>query len=307
MGGSGGAFYGPSRSPDKIIEKLKSEAVASAGQFDTTLAETLNGLLVEYNNRNADEIQSNLTAIKIMLSNELESSLDILFGGSVAKRTYIDGLSDVDSLLIFPDTPGMSPDKLLRKIEKTLQKQLGSEASVTTGNLAVTVSYKNGLDIQLIPAISNGGKFSIPDFENNTWVDINPLKFSKALTKKNEECSGKLIPTIKLAKAINAMLPKKLQLSGYHMEALGVSAFSDYEGPKTTSAMLPYFFEKASSLVLKPIADKTGQSTHIDAHLGKADSDERHSISHTLMRVHKRMLNASAAHSKERWLELFGE
>lgn len=307
MGGSGGAFYGPRRSPDEIIKKLKDEAVASAGQFDTTLAETLNGLLVDYNNRNSDEIQDHLTTIKNILSNELESSIDSLFGGSVAKRTYVDGLSDVDSLLIFPDSPGMLPDRLLQKIRKTLQEKLGDTATVTSGNLAVTVTYKNGPEIQLIPAVSSDGVLKISDVENNTWIDINPSKFSEALTRRNEKCSGKLIPTIKLAKAINAMLPKKLQLTGYHLEALGVSAFGDYSGPKTTSAMLPYFFEKASALVLKPIVDKTGQSTHIDAHLGKADSEERQALSHTLMRLHKRMLNASAAHSKERWLELFGE
>ena len=306
MGGSNNNFFDKNRSPESVAKKLHEEAQISAAEFDTTLAQMLNDLLVGYNNRNSDDIRQRLDDIKTALANKFLSSIDTLFGGSVAKHTYVDGLSDVDSLLIFEDEQGLTPDKLLIKIEDILSEALDA-TTVQHGNIAITVEYKDGPEIQLIPAVNNGGTIKIPDFENNAWAAIYPTRFSELLTDSNNKCSGKLVPTIKLAKAINATLPKQLQLTGYHMEALGIMAFNDYDGAKTTSSMLPHFFQKASEIVLEPITDKTGQSVHIDDYLGEASSEQRQMLSHTLKRLYTRMLNASASGSKERWMELFGE
>ena len=71
--------------------------------------------------------------------------------------------------------------------------------------------------------------------------------------------------------------------------------------------MLPYFFKRASELVLKPMADRTGQSVHVDQYLGEAGSPERLGMSHLLTRVHQRMVNASAAKSRDRWRDLFDD
>lgn len=307
MGGSSGVFSGSNRSPEKVAEKLKSDALVSASKFESTLAKTLNTLLVNYNSRDTDSVKEKLAEIKQALGIAFGCSVDTLFGGSVAKKTYIDGLSDVDSLFIFPDDRDMLPHNLLKKIEKILNSKPGKSVEVSTGNLAVTITYNNGPDIQIIPAIQNDEHIQIPNFEDGTWSEIDPVKFSKVLTKRNQECQGKLIPTIKLAKAINSNLPERLQLSGYHIESLAVAAFKDYSGAKTTASMLPLFFEKASKLVLKPITDKTGQSVHVDEYLGKANSEQRQTASHTLLRLYKRMLNASDARSRELWLDLFGE
>ncbi len=48
------------------------------------------------------------------------------------------------------------------------------------------------------------------------------MAFQQALTKRNQQCGGKLVPTIKLAKAINGQLPANQALSGYHMESLAI-------------------------------------------------------------------------------------
>ncbi|MDR2869891.1 MAG: hypothetical protein LBV04_05540, partial [Deferribacteraceae bacterium] len=208
---------------------------------------------------------------------------------------------------IFANKPDLTPTKILKQMETALRKKLGDTIGVHSGNLAVTIKYKDGPEIQIIPCIKTNNGIRIPNFENNTWSSADPSKFANTLTKSNEKCNGKLIPTIKLAKAINATLPEKLQLTGYHIETLAVTAFQGYTETKTTSSMLPHFFKKASELVLKPITDKTGQSTHVDEYLGKANSTERKMVSHTLDRLYRRMFNASAANSKDRWKELFGE
>jgi predicted nucleotidyltransferase len=52
-----------------------------------------------------------------------------LFGGSVAKHTYVDGLSDIDSLLVIngSDLAEGTPREALKKIEKILSGKLGDE------------------------------------------------------------------------------------------------------------------------------------------------------------------------------------
>lgn len=307
MGGSSGVFTGTQRSPQVIAAQLKKAAEEEARGFETSLARIFNSLLVKLNDRDAEEVRVRLKEIKEILGGYIESSMDTLFGGSVAKHTYVDGISDVDSLLIFQPSEEIPPHKLLRRIERTLKKQLDSAASVSCGDMAVTVAYNNGPEVQLIPAIKAAGSIKIPEPASDSWSKIDPQKFNAALSKRNIECAGKLIPTLKLVKAINVNLPKQLRLTGYHIEALGVAAFREYTGHKTTTAMLPYFFKASSQLVLAPITDKTGQSVHVDEYLGKANSDLRSALSHTLTRLHIRMLNASAAHSEARWRDLFGE
>ena len=137
------------------------------------------------------------------------------------------------------------------------------------------------------------------------WSRINPKAFTDALTRRNGECGGKLVPTIKLAKAIIATWPDAARLSGYHVESLAIDAFRGYRGPQTTAAMLPVFFERASSAVLSPLKDRTGQSIHVDKYLGKARSLERQKVSHWCSQVSKRMKNASTQGSLPQWKELF--
>jgi hypothetical protein len=115
-----------------------------------------------------------------------------------------------------------------------------------------------------------------------------------------------LVPTIKLAKAINGTLPEAQRLSGYHMESLGIEAFRGYQGDTTTSAMLPVFFERARELVLSPIRDRTGQSVHVDDYLGPANSPARVAVSHIMDRIARRMRNATAAGSTAQWRSMFG-
>jgi hypothetical protein len=90
------------------------------------------------------------------------------------------------------------------------------------------------------------------------------------------------------------------------MESLGIAAFRNYAGNKTTAAMLPTFFERARELVLSPIKDSTGQSVHVDGYLGPANSEARQAASHVLGRFARRMRNATAAGSTAQWQALFG-
>ncbi len=310
MGGSGGggAFF--HRSPSQLRDIVrKAEDKTTVAAFETKLAGVLGNLLGAYNARDTKTVRERLDGVKAALQDSIEGSFDQLLGGSVAKHTYVDGLSDIDSLVLINDSAleGKSPQQVLAKMELILARELGDQAAVSHGQMAVTIDYGDGMVIQLLPAVTaENGHFHVPSSRRDGWSKIDPVAFQEALTRRNEECAGKLVPTIKLAKAIVGQLPEAQRVSGYHMESLGIAAFRNYAGNKTTAAMLPTFFERARELVLSPIKDSTGQSVHVDGYLGPANSEARQAASHVLGRFARRMRNATAAGSTAQWQALFG-
>lgn len=306
MGGGGGGSYS-NWEPKSLAREVREDLDRSAEQFESHLSGVLSALLAGYNTRDEVLVRQRLNEAKGILQDEIDQSIDHLFGGSVAKHTYVDGLSDIDSLLILNGTKfeDLAPPKILEKMDARLRNGLGDSATVTHGRMAATIAYPDAMSLQLLPAIMTENGIKVPASRGEGWSEINPEKFQSALSKRNGECGAKLVPTIKLAKAVIANLPEAYRLTGYHVESIAISAFRDYEGRKTTAAMLPVFFEKAKDIVLAPIRDKTGQSVHVDAYLGETNSPERVSVSHLFGRIAKRMKNASAAKSEEQWRELF--
>lgn len=310
MGGSGGSFGG--YNPREIAQQVReAEAKIEDEGFKQKLESLLASLLSDYNERDVHLVRRRIDSILEGLGEYAEGDLDLVFGGSVAKHTYIEGLSDIDCLLILNDT-GLNVDNpraVLEGVANKLSERLGDEAAAEAGDLAVTVRYRSdGMEIQLVPAIRTDVGMKIPSSRvPENWSKINPEKFRQGLTKYNEACAGKLIPTIKLAKAAIAQLPDASQLSGYHVESLAIDAFKTYTGAKTFTAMLPHFFEHATNRVLRPMTDTTGQSIHVDGYMGPENSDARTNASHLLGRISKRMASASAAGSMPQWKDLLGE
>jgi len=310
-GGGGGGGWVSSRTPADLARLVRNSEQRSAdANFEVSLSDELASLLAGYNGRDTELVRERLDDTKHALEGAVEGTLDQVFGGSVAKHTYVDGLSDVDSLVIINDTALIAggPQKALERMMEVLGKHLTGKATVTQGRMAVTVQYADGMTIQLLPAVrQEDGGLRVPSSRRlDAWSSINPKTFQEALTRRNAECGGKLVPVIKLAKAINGTLPEAQRLSGYHMESLAIAAFRGYDGPKTTAAMLPVFFERARDLVRSPIRDSTGQSVHVDGYMGAEDSPARQAASHVLGAISKRMRNATAAGSLPRWRALFG-
>ena len=306
MGGGSGSSYRNWKS-DRLVAAVRKDAEDSAAEYEAQLARYFAELLGAFNDRDVELVRERLDTLKAALEDELEAAFDQMFGGSVAKHTYVDGLSDIDSLLVINDSKlvGQAPEKVLGKLVDILREHLGDDATVEHGRMAVTTTYPDGMVIQLLPAVRTKSGVRIPAGKEGKWSETYPDEFRDALVKSNSSCGGKLIPTIKLAKAIIGNLPEKYQLSGYHVESLALAAFDDYKGEKTTVNMLPHFFDRAKDLVLKRIHDVSGQSTHVDDYLGTDGSSMRQQVSHVLGGVTKRMRTASAGRSKGQWVELF--
>jgi hypothetical protein len=306
MGGSGGGYFSSSVSPEELARKTReAEQAAQDAQFETEVQQFFADELAQYNQRDKVGTQQVFDAVKEDLKDGIEGTVELLYGGSISKHTYIDGLSDVDALVLFDrkEVTGQTPRELRKLLADCLRARYGKNA-VQVGTLAVTLTHQEQT-LQLLPAIRDGRAFKIASSDGKQWSKINPRTFAGALTKANKAMDGKLVPCVKLAKAIIATLPEKRRLTGYHTESLAINIFKDYSGPKTTRAMLHHFFERAAAHVRQPVVDSTGQSVHVDEYLGPANSLPRRIVGDSMNRVARRMKNADGARSVARWRELF--
>ncbi len=306
MGGGGGSSYFRTK-PEKLKQKLRdSEARTEDAAYETEVADFLASLLTKYNDRNNEAINRHIDEIKKALQKELEGTVDLLFGGSVAKQTYIDGFSDIDSLVILDncELARQSPEAAKEYFAQRIRERF-PKSQVEVGKLAVTVRFSDA-EIQLLPAISCKNHVKISDKTGLEWSQISPKKFSSVLSRTNQEVGRKVVPVVKLAKAIISNLPEKHQISGYHAESLAIEIFKKYKGVVKPKAMLKDFFQAACQRVRQPIIDRTGQSVHVDDYLGAANSLERRIVSDAFARVYRRLKNADNASSLDEWQTLFG-
>ena len=234
--------------------------------------------------------------------------MGLLFGGSVAKHTYVDGLSDIDALVILnqSELKDMTPAQVKAYFAQRLRDRLG-QTPVEEGTLAITVTFADAM-IQILPAVRVGQGVKIPKADGTTWSPvIRPDRFAQKLTQVNQATNGKLVPAIKIAKSILAQLPDNQKLSGYHVESLAIQAFDGYQGTMTTKAMLRHFFTQAPQQLRQPIKDSTGQSVHVDDYLGAANNVTRRIIADSVARIGRSMQNADGAGSVGQWQDVLGE
>ena len=276
-------------------------------QYRQEVLTYLGDQLAQFNDRDADGIQQILSQVIEALSEQLEGSVSTLFGGSIAKHTYVDGLSDVDALVVLKDGESAvtTPAQVKELLAGNLRDKYGDSA-VSVGQLAVTVEVDDKC-VQLLPAQRAGDTIRIASADGSGWSAISPQAFAEKLTRANQSLGGKLVPTIKLAKAIVAQLPEQRKMTGYHIESLAIQAFRNYEGERNVRGMLQHFFTASEKNVRAPITDSTGQSVHVDEYLGSANSVERRIRADACARIARRMLNADGARSMSQWKRLLGD
>lgn len=305
MGGSGGGGGYIRSEPEKLVRKIRqSDEQTKDKEYEAEVEHHLDSLLKQYNDRNTEAINRHLEEIRKALEKDLEGTVDMLYGGSVAKHTYVDGLSDVDSLAVLDscELADGSPVDAKEYFARRLRERFPS-TDIDVGRLAVTVRFSDA-EVQLLPAVSCRSNVQIPDASGKTWSEINPEGFRKALTRTNQANGGKVVPVIKLAKAIINNLPEKQRISGYHAESAAVEAFKNYTGEQRLKPMLQHYFQTAANLVRQPIRDRTGQSVHVDDDLGAPNSLDRRIVSDAMGRISRRMSNANNAGSVDEWRKM---
>jgi Nucleotidyltransferase domain. len=306
-GGRSSGYFGSTERSTESIRALAEDKTADEA-LNSEVNELLAGRLALINPKDPAFRNERLEAILDALQLPEEDRLSILMGGSLAKRTYLEGLSDVDALVVLTDPdlidagPTVAKQRFLDRLSDRLSR--GDIASIAAGRLAVTITYQDGSQVQLLPAIREGNLLRIADHSGDHWAQIRPREFAERLTAANVAQSGRLVPVIKLAKLAVASFPESRQLSGYHVENLAIDVFREYTGPKTYKAMLEHLFAKGADRVLRPMVDVTGQSLHVDEALGAPDSLPRRLASDSLARLGRRL---ATARSTEDWASLIPE
>lgn len=303
MGGGGGYFPKP-RELEAIMDKAKDGAEQQ--KLDSNVNDLLNEILAKANQRSPEKTREYLNKLRKIVNRDVEVE-QLLLAGSVAKNTYVDELSDIDALAILDraDMAGKSPKEVLSEFYHSLKSSLTTDVvkSVTKGKMAVTVTYVDGTEIQMLPALRSGDKVLVPQRDASGWNETRPQRFQDRLSKANEKANGALIPTIKLVKKIVAGLPQQRQLTGYHCEALGLDAVKNYHGPNTCKAMLVHILDSASKRVMHPIRDVTGQSGVVNDYLGGAESVKRRAAADALAGVARRLKAATTVKQWKRIIE----
>lgn len=241
------------------------------------------GLLVQYKRRNTKAVTRHLKGVCDILRHEDDHIVQTKFGGSVQKGTYVTGLSDVDVLLIVNQSSlkNKPPSQVIAYVGDTIQQRLPNNP-VNKGKLAVTVSYADKSEIQILPAIRTTNGFRIADPGSTQWSNVvQPERFIERLVKINNARGGRVVPIIKLAKAMADcfITSDDRKIKGYHMESLAVGAFKTYGGELDSRSMLLHFLRYSTQAVKSPIADPTGQSEYVDEYLGPSGSKLRNGVS----------------------------
>ena len=220
--GSGGSSFGWSSGADakKLLQLSQDEEQKSA--YAQAANSYLGNQLLDYNDRDTDSIRTHVERLRAALDKELDEPIELVYGGSISKHTYVNGLSDVDLLAILKDPAlaSVSPDEVRSYFAKRITDSLvGTEVEV--GPLAVTVKFTDGQEIQILPAVKTSTGVRISSQDGTSWSGvIKPKEFSRKLVDVNQARSGRVVPTVKLFKAMNDKMPEDAKLSGYHAESL---------------------------------------------------------------------------------------
>lgn len=311
MCGSGGGFSPPRYTPRQLEDQVEliREHTANA-EYDRTVCESLADLLRDYNQRDSQQINDRLNRVKDLIEDYLDSSIDLRFGGSVSKHTYVNGLSDVDSLMLLRENlfSDESPQEMLGEFERLLRGALPDNVKIESGQLAITLTYPDEMQLQLLPALRTATGVRIAASDGDGWSNvIHPDRFARQLTQVNQNLERRVVPTIKLAKGAIDNIAAATGLRSHHIEAIALKSFENYSGPTNPKSMLHHFFDRASSLVHSPIQDSTGQSVYVDDYLGPSNSPQRQRISESLGRIAHRMREADSLRSVSDWLDSIGE
>ena len=272
--------------------------------FEFELGEMLALSVVRYNGRDNEAVNAALGIVKKELLDQFQIGFELRFGGSLLKGTYVEGLSDVDALIVFtkPGEVRLTPADVRADAVACLRARFGRSV-VEDGVLALTLDLPS-IELQLLPALEQNGVLKIGSNDGRSWSTIQPQLFVEELSRVDKLMNGRLVPTIKLAKVMIAKLPKQRRLQGYHIEVLAISIFTKYVGRKELKSMLRFFFEKLPPLIMLSCKDVTGQSEHLDAYLGDVHSSRRRACSDAVRRIAVRIHNADHAESIELWRSL---
>jgi hypothetical protein len=286
----------------------RAVSVLERSEYDAEVNNRLASALQEANSRDTSALGMHLETIQGALEGLLQETIQLRYGGSVRRHTYVDGVSDADMLVILRSETALdsSPHELISGFVEALQTRLPN-TEVSAGNLSAKVKFSDGIEIQLLPAFKTRDGLRIARARGETWSGvIRPDEFAREITRQNQGLSGNLVRAIKLYKIAQSSVPEDDQLTGYHVESIAIDAFRNYTGPMQHKDVFLHLARAARDAVLRPMPERTGQSAYVDSDLGPEGSPERVRISNRIRRMVSRLESANSSADLEAWDQQFG-
>jgi hypothetical protein len=268
MGGSGGySFERTSRrvwQPSDLENSLEQTRQQAA---DAEVAAAFSDALSEINQTDTEALNRHKNEILKALESGSEEAYDLCGGGSYTRHTYVNGLSDIDILFALgPYSSSNIPNKedpqaVLADMEERFRRRFPN-TTITSGRMAVTIHFSDGLELQVLPAFRYRSGYRIPDPQGSGWTITRPQVFAKLLQQRNAEVGGKLLRCIKLAKRICDN--RGVEVKSYHLENMAVKAFEHYSGSRSDEDLLRHLFNRGKVLAVSRMRDITGQQAYVD-------------------------------------------
>jgi hypothetical protein len=224
-----------------------------------------------------DKVRMNTERIGRAVTHACGHQTQVMISGSLPKGTFVKGISDIDLLAIRKARTFtcISPRQLRHSILEALYAGI-SPARVTEDRFAAKVDAPP-LSIHIVPCVYALSQVGFPVSECE-WTPIRPHIFAARLYRRNEHLRGKLTTAIRLAKVILNNLGHYPRVSGCHIEALALMATARIVSHHDILSILSSILSFSARRIVEPTRDVTLQTRHVDAHLGKAFSQERRSL-----------------------------
>ncbi len=310
MCGGGGSGVGDYPTPNRLSELTRqSNSAQDRTDFDLRVNQSLQEVLAEANARDAAALGAHIATVRSALEGLLEETVELRYGGSIRRHTYVDGLSDADLLAVLRSATAADagPKELIEEFARALSQRL-PQTDVSTGSLSVKLRFRDGIEMQVLPAFKSGGGFRIARRDGETWSGVvRPDLFARELTRINQQTSGAAVRAIKLLKVAQESGTPEDRMGGYHIEAIAIRAFENYSGSTQPKAAFLHLVKFASEAVQNPTEETTGQSALVDRDLGEANSPARTRISRFLNRMHRRLTVADEQCDIAGWEDPFRE
>lgn len=129
-----------------------------------------------------------------------------LLSGSYGRKTAIELIPDVDTLLFLPDDQeDRTPNAVLLEVHRVLKEYPGAgEIDVKGQRRSVRLHLPDDhLYLDIVPSITPDGvdkPLLVPDRPQQEWVASDPLGYAKRLSTTNGEHGEKVVPLVKLFK-----------------------------------------------------------------------------------------------------------
>ncbi len=304
MGGSGG--YGFERrqqtrwQPADLEHSLERTRQQAA---EAEVAAVFTDALAQINQIDTEALNCHKEEVFQALKSAFEEADGLRGGGSYSQHTYVNGISDIDMLFVLDAfSSSKIPNKenskaVIADMEKRLRQRFPA-SKIKSGRMAVTITFSDGLELQVLPAFRYHAGYRVPNYRGIGWTVARPHIFAQLLQQRNAEMGGKLLPCIKLAKQICEN--QGLEVKSYHLSNMVVKAFEHYTGAQSHEDMLRHFFNKAKELTATRMRDITGQGAYVDNYL--ASKSQRTALAQRLDTIEQKIARAEGNASE--WQKL---